>query len=569
MVQNKHSSTIELKVNDTQINNALNKLGQQFTQLQKTAQKSMTQMGHTAQRTAVGLPSVSPPPSGVPSARNQILPFDPNAVRAQQRAKDAQIVRDAQAFQRARQAPALRKQQQFNDVYTGMTRGRMMMSPLASSIASANASGFIQASMGVGGAGLMNLGNQVGGRFGGALTGIGGALPFVGGMVGSLLQTRMRRVGQARSLELPETQIMAQGMTRAQIRNARRQGSRFGLSPQQTASLLLQFSQQAGMRGTDADVESLAQAQLAGINPSIFGQFAGLGALGGAGMGNPSSLSQVGRSLAGEFRDRGFTGQTVERLLTRIANSSRQMAEQGLSLSTKATGEFALALSDEATRRLRQGDERFRPIAGEGALRAEQRLQTMAGGARKGFAGQFGQIGQNILLAQASKGARSPLELVANLERMQAFGPLEILNTLRGSVSPEMADMALLGAGASTAEIEALRGVQTTPSLKTRGLLGQQESQRLRRRMGISRIQAQADVTMLPKVEGDLKTISVLTKLNTTLETMSLSMTRGDGAVVSALSNVQATFDYALGQNGLLNDLTSLVRDIHDFIKGL
>ena len=244
------------------------------------------------------------------------------------------------------------------------------------------------------------------------------------------------------------------------------------------------------------------------------------------------------------------------------------MADKGLVVSTKNVGEFALAVSDEATKRLEAGDQRFRAIAGEGAFSAFRGLDSMSQGARASFAGQFSGIGKSALLAVASKGARSPMELMQNLEKLEALGPKAKLEAIRGVLGDEGARVSLLGEQTSTAGIEAMMGALDSPSpeLTQREILSGEESKRLRRRMGLSRIRARADATILPKVEGDIGAMKTLTRLNTTLETLSLNATKQNGALVKVMTGLQSSITSAVAPDGPISKAMSVIDKLGDLI---
>lgn len=475
MAQQRHSSEIEVTVNDSAVAQAVRRLTEAFTGLTRSAQRSM----------------------------------------------DA----TAQAAQQATQTT------------TGGTGG---------------AGGATDRPGGTGGTGAGGAGGAGGAQEGG---GVGGralvrSASILGGVARSLIQTRMARTGQAASLEAPTVELIAGGgMSGGEIRSARREGTRYGFSPSETLNILRSFSQTAQMQGdlTRDTREALFQAQRMGVSTQAIGGFAGGGALGGGAMGDVQAETRRALNLAMYGRSIGLSGAGVERLLAQVASSTSQMAQQGLSIDTGDLTTLVTSVSEAARA---TGD---RQVQGAGAARAVQRVTGIAGGALSQFRSQFGQLGQGALLAEAARGATSPLEMLQRLEELTT-SPRQAIGALQG-LGGELSQLALAGGGASTAEASALlraeefRGAQVD-------LSGEDARQRaIRGGLTLTRAQASIDQQLISMIEANKATSVAVLQIGANIEKLALSMTTRDALLTKAVEKLNTTLDDIVSAGGLADQV--------------
>jgi len=112
--------------------------------------------------------------------------------------------------------------------------------------------------------------------------------------------------------------------------------------------------------------------------------------------------------------------------------------------------------------------------------------------------------------------------------------------------------MALVGGGASLAEAGALMGAGNL-GMEAAGLSDAQQAQQARG-MQVSSIVATKDNQLTRIVESDPASVQALMNLNTTLEKMSLQLTRSDGAVIKTVEGVGAVMETLLPAVEKLSD---------------
>ena len=373
---------------------------------------------------------------------------------------------------------------------------------------------------------------------------------MLGGVARSLIQTRMARTGQAASLEAPTVELIAGGgMSGGEIGSARREGASFGFSPAETLNILRSFSQTAQMQGdlTRDTREALFQAQRMGVSTQAIGGFAGGGALGGGAVGDVQAETRRALNLAMYGRSIGLSGAGVERLLAQVASSTSQMAQQGLSIDTGDLTNLVTSVSDAARER---GD---RQVQGAGAARAVQRVTGIAGGALSQFRSQFGQLGQGALLAEAARGATSPLEMLQRLEELTT-SPRQAIGALQG-LGGELSQLALAGGGASTAEASALLRAEQFRGAEV-DLSGEDARQRaIRGGLTLTRAQASIDQQLISMIEANKATSVAVLQIGANIEKLALSMTTRDALLTKAVEKLNTTLDDIVSAGGLADQV--------------
>lgn len=427
------------------------------------------------------------------------------------------------------------------------------------------------------GRGAMAVGSGVRRVGGGVVSGLAGALPIVGAAVRPLIEARRRRTAQAQELEAIQTELMLGGGFGPQdLSLARQQGaSLFGMSPAQSLQAMRGFTAASQMRGAPsaALTEDLLFAERLGIGAQTIGGFARGGALGGGASGNVGAETRTAMQLASFARSRDLSGAGVAQFLARIAQSTQQMAQQGLSLDTRSMGRFVQAV-DEAAQR--SGNK---TAQGVGAVRATQRLLTMGGGALTGFRGQFGQIGQGLIQAAAARKAGSPLAMIEELERL-ATKPEALMEALRSmGVSEDLIQLALVGSGASTAGARDLMAARAGGGLKGgKNLLTAEDLADLATRkdeqgrpiagmLALSRTQAEADQAMISMVEQNKAASLALIEISKSLEQTALDQTK-EGALLT--ETVVQINEMVKGLPDAVNDLKEFLADpINNLTKAI
>jgi len=615
MAQQQHSSELKITLDDDQALQALRALSETFARMQKTAQEAMRATGDAADR-------ATPSTSATVPRRAKETPEEREARRQadrEQRQKDkeardqtrreerqreretrneerAQRLREQEERRRverearqeemdARRQAATERQQQREatkqeeraqrlreqeaerrvavvEAQKAQASQQALQASQAAvqAVVAGNGAGLLSAGAQGLGAGLTRLGAGREGRVGSTLRGLGAGLPVVGGLVGAALEARMARVGDVMGLERPQTELaIGGGYTRPELFGARATGAGLGFNDAQTVGLLQQFSRATQTRESlsAASVRDVLQSELSGVSAGALGGFAGGGALGGGARGGVAQELQTALRLSATGRAMGLSGAGVERLLAAVAQNTSRMAEQGLSLDTESFSSFVSAVSASA-RQLGA-----RQVEGVGAVRAAGRVTGMAQGALGQVRGQFAGLGQASLLAAASRGARSPMELLANLEALSA-DPARALDAMRSSgMNGEALSLALAGGGASTAEARALLGAGT--GSLAQGGLTQAEQRQAAKGMQFSTITATKDHQLTRMVESDPASVAALVKLNGTLEMLSLNMTKSDGAVIKAVEGVGAVMDQLLPA---VDKLTKAANGLISFFGG-
>lgn len=403
-----------------------------------------------------------------------------------------------------------------------------------------------------------------------SLGGMAGAtIPFVGGIVRSLINTRMSRTAEAQALEIPQAELrLSGGYTTGGIGAARRAGTSFGMTPQETVEMLRAFSAQVGEETplSGSLLNNIMEAQRFGISSRTFAGFgAGGGVGGGALSGDVATETRLALSMARVGRAMGLTGGGTERFLASIAQSTQMMATQGLRLDTLSYGNLVSAVSFAAE----QGGNKA--LMGEGAVRAVGRVRGMTGGALQGFRGQFGNIGQGVLQAAAARGALSPLDMISNLEAMMQ-SPSAALDALKEmGLPPDLMRLALVGAGASTEEAKYLLEGRAIDKERG-GVLGSVPA-----RVGgqgarvtgleLSRAASMRANELTTIIETNKQASLAMIKISADIEKMALSTTANNAVLTRVLTGMGTMIEEALREGGSVDRLSRGVEGLKEYIR--
>lgn len=361
-----------------------------------------------------------------------------------------------------------------------------------------------------------------------------GAVPFVGDIAGSLIQRRMARIGQVAGVERAQTELALGGAGFGDIRGARRRFAQMGISASEGVGALRTFQRALGERSElfggelmGDFAQSLAEMQLRGVDAGALGQFARGGAMGGGALGNTTQSMVRAMEIISASQNMGMTGAGAQRLLSAIASNTQRIASEGLQINEDKMARAVLGISDEARRR------GFRQLEGMGAMGTYQRLAGGIGGIGGGFRSQFGGLARGALIASASQGARSPLDVMRNLERFRT-DPLSAISALREQgVEGDMLRMALSGLGLSLDQVDVLMGAGERERISGARLGGQAT---MRRGMAFSRMIQGREERLLSTVERDPASANAILSLNESMEKFALSLTKSNGLLISAIN---------------------------------
>jgi hypothetical protein len=201
-------------------------------------------------------------------------------------------------------------------------------------------------------------------------------------------------------------------------------------------------------------------------------------------------------------------------------------------------------------------------------MRAISRVQGMSGGALQSFRGQFGQIGQGALQAAAARNARSPIEMIRNLEAMMS-DPRRAMGALSEmGLSPELQQLALVGAGASTEQARYLMQGMTQNDILTltparMGLKGESVTEGLE----LSSTSATRSNELISIVESNKKASIAMINLSARMEKLALNMTTNDAVLTKLLTKLQTTVDDAFKPGGTVEELTGALNSFIAFVK--
>lgn len=299
------------------------------------------------------------------------------------------------------------------------------------------------AAAGEGAAGGEALGGAggIGGRA--ALAGAAGlaAVAAVAGVVAVGLHQRYSMAQRGAALERTVEIAGRTGGTYVGLRSdAMQSAAEAGYGPEEAASTLASYYQQIGVRGAGSFAVSPFASMLAGVDPGALAAYQR--APTAAGMAANAGTLPHALGLA---RTLGISGGQTTALLQRIASASDQMLSQGMRLDRGGVIELGAALGRASSR-----------FGGTFGVDAAARLSSMAGGAAQGLTGQLGGIADAMLQAEAFSGSDSFLGGIERLQEMAA-DPRAVRNVLNAQ-GPELGQLAFLGKGFSAAQARVLSG---------------------------------------------------------------------------------------------------------------
>jgi len=194
----------------------------------------------------------------------------------------------------------------------------------------------------------------------------------------------------------------------------------------------------------------------------------------------------------------------------------------------------------------------------------------MSGGALQSFRGQFGNIGQGALQAAAARNARSPVEMIRNLEAMMS-DPRRAMGALSEmGLSSELQQLALVGAGASTEQARYLMaGINQDDTLISAparmGLPGESVTGGL----ALSSASATRSNELVSVIEANKKASLAMINLSAKMEKLALSMTTNDALLTKTLVGLDATITSLIEKGGRLAQVGDDLRALKDKVLGL
>lgn len=359
------------------------------------------------------------------------------------------------------------------------------------------------------------------------------------GLKGTSLQMREGLATQAAGLEQVEGRMRGAidtGDAQRLGEELTRELQPLGFGPQEARALMLQAATSFG-RGVSgeqlkAQALELGAAERAGVPAAMIAQLAG--ALTEAGAGDFDATIQLTkeiRNLAEQGLD--LRGAGVQTFLSGVSSMVTTMSAQGLSANSRRLADTMRGISTTTGRQ------------GQRPLQITQALTGAAGGARAGFAAQFGGLVQNALQAEAFNRASSPLEALAELERIQQ-DPAQVQEILRATYGTEGAALGLASiSGIGTRDAASLA---SAPSIRQTGA----ESARLTAAeltagLTISAAQAQSQATIIDKTRTEDGTAAAIQLIQTseTLKEAVLKLTDNAQALQALTSGLAKALNYA------------------------
>jgi len=363
--------------------------------------------------------------------------------------------------------------------------------------------------------------------FAGIITGIGGSLA-VAAKVGTTImseavQARFEQAMSIAGLERPmeQARIAGGGSDNRNVagRYSLRKGAQWGFRAQESAQMMSQFSRSIGAAGgaetaMNAGVNPF-EATVSNLSPEMIARYISLGGPGGGATQGVEGASHAVQTAIGTLYNEGLRGAKVDEALARIASSTTQMAEQGLSLDLVSTNRFMAGLSQTGDRKraLTRGRNVFEGMHG---VRGALSLSGMGQGAAKGIAGGFGGYADAIIQAAAFKQAGDPLEAIELMEQWSE-DPAKIAEIVREGAAPGSAAYAFVGSGRFSGAQSRVLGQGIDPGVVGAPTSGGADSSQL----GISRQLAENERQLMENAGRDPAGIeamlSAMTTINDTL----------------------------------------------------
>lgn len=281
-------------------------------------------------------------------------------------------------------------------------------------------------------------GGQGGSRAVSGISRAAGQTPIIGAglqAIGEAVNAQMQRVQQYASVE--RTRAIA-GLTGGVA--ALGTGAQFGMSPEQAAQIQQQYGATAGYAGANIGASALRLSN-AGVSMGAAGALGRTLGPGGGGIGGSGIVSRV----AGQAFGMGLRGSRVDEYLQTIASGIGQMSQQGMSVNVENVAQFAGSVG-AGIRGALAATKLMSPIQ-QGRQQLLAPFQGMMGAAvqARAFsrAGEFGGGFKGVLQAYQEMGER---------------GPISTVEATRSLLGDDIAALATAGQGGLSLE-EAERGV--------------------------------------------------------------------------------------------------------------
>lgn len=415
------------------------------------------------------------------------------------------------------------------------------------------------AAAGRGGAGAMGpaiaqaLLSFAGQSAGGVVSEIGARsanLPFVGGPLaaylgikGASLQAREALAGQAAGLEGLEAQIagavdIAGETPREATERAAASIASLGFGAGEARQLMATNAGAFGLAQTFSELEGtlgdLAAAQKAGLSPQMISSLAGAitqagtGPRGGVEARAAYDLAFQMRNLAESGLD--LRGAGVNRFLAGMQGAIDTLAGQGITTRGEGLAATVRAVSGATGR------------TGTRPLQITQALGGAAGGARAGFAGQFGGLVEAAIQAEAFSRAETPLQALQIMEQMQA-DPRQMQAALRSQLGGEGAALALasipgIGAGEARQLAGGMGRGADALSLPARQTRGQIEAG-----LAVSAAQAAADQALVNAARSNEALLVELTQISADIKAAVLKFTETSDLITGLAAGIAKALD--------------------------
>lgn len=222
---------------------------------------------------------------------------------------------------------------------------------------------------------------------------------------------RSQQIGEIINLEGLEAQLM--GLTDESGKelgsNLTKQLTKFGFSSAEARQLGVGTAQAFGREISGSqlqkNIEELALLQRTGISSQGVASLAG------------SIQQATGKGVEASFKTAfdltdlaeglDLRGAGVDRFLSSFSGIAESFTKTGITFKPREIAKFARGIADATGQ------------TGQRPMQIVQSLMGVAGGARAGFAGNFQQLANIALQAEAFRGAKSPMEALQRLEELQ------------------------------------------------------------------------------------------------------------------------------------------------------
>lgn len=397
--------------------------------------------------------------------------------------------------------------------------------------------------------GIMGLMGQ---SAGGVISEIGARsanIPFVGGLLsaylgfkGASVQAREALAGQAAGLEGLEATLagavdMGGEVTKTAAERAAASIASLGFGGAEARQLMSSTAGAFGLAQTMSDLEGtlgdLATAQKAGLSPQMISSLAG--AIAQAGTGEDTIGARAAYDLAFQMRNLAETGLDlrgagVNRFLAGMQGAIDTLAGQGITTRGEGLAATTRAVAGAT------GRTGLRP------LQITQALGGAAGGARAGFAGQFGGLVSAAIQAEAFSRARDPLEALQIMEQMQA-DPRQVQAALKRQLGGEGAALGLASiSGIGAGEARDLAGA-TLRGGDALALGARQTRAQVEAGLKVSAAQALSDQALSTEARANEDLLVQLTTISTDIKKVVLTFTSTSDQITAIAAGVAKALD--------------------------